>query len=858
MAHCVSQSPSSYKISNEDLLSSPTDSLVLSPETTEFVESLPFSSQLECTWGHPDDRKYYIRRHKRQRNMQTRQASSRRRLPLQERACETNEATTKNKRRAVRAHPPPNKKKKKTDDDKKNKKNAAAPPSALATLATAAAAAMGKDENTKPNNKEVAPTVAAPPKATPPPIRNPYAKTKKKTPAASTAADCNSFPRRSLLADGRVLSDAELKVFSTAICFNQAVIDIVTDSSGNAELISPPPTRAPQTVEEASSAIRYVCAFKDKKGALNYTGCRKDTDDQKIKEYLRFIIAIRDSKEHGTLADLVDDAQNPGQKTLRFVNLLTGERQAQKFNLLNILFLIHFETYRMKDGKVYQPSTTHKGIKQIFTQLKRSNINYDLSDFKQRAGTFANQYMKLFDEVAATDSTFARKPMQATTQLDDEERIRKNGKYNVNEYDDNMLLAMYRSGQGFVLRGGDELVNLKVSDLKHYKIRDGPSKGLYCYQKLGNNNDKTHKLELTSGKTSFRSEDDMMCIIVEDRTDPIHSAYATLHRHLKHFPPDYQGHIFVKRAPNKVLRQRRKVGNMFIPYYDQVVDISAPKGSGIMKAAGKLGKNRPSEMIKELADRCGFDVPKRATTRLLRRTAISKLNDRAPDEIDSIRRMARQQSATTTSLYIDPHKSKLANMAITLQYKGPRNFEDEGNLLEAATDEGSNDMPGKPVPSPAPTTTTPPTPPTAQADVQIPPASTGPTAPPAQQTVPFQQQQQYPPYAPYPPMYPQAPHQQATQNLPPLPPPQGTYPQYPPAPYSHGMPPPPAPPQQYYPYNGWPHSGYPYHHPPYQPPPYQPPPYQPYYPYGAPPAMPQPPPPNTTMAAQPSAPQQPH
>eukprot|EP00980_Cylindrotheca_fusiformis_P027296 scaffold19822_cov57-Cylindrotheca_fusiformis.AAC.1 len=54
---------------------------------------------------YPDDRKYNIRRHKRQRNMQTRQASSSPRLPLQERTCETRGTTTrnKNKKRAMQA-----------------------------------------------------------------------------------------------------------------------------------------------------------------------------------------------------------------------------------------------------------------------------------------------------------------------------------------------------------------------------------------------------------------------------------------------------------------------------------------------------------------------------------------------------------------------------------------------------------------------------------------------------------------------------------------------------------------------------------------------------------------------------------
>jgi hypothetical protein len=78
----------------------------------------------------------------------------------------------------------------------------------------------------------------------------------------------------------------------------------------------------------------------------------------------------------------------------------------------------------------------------------------------------------------------------------------------------------------------------------------------------------------------------MLFVIVEDPNDPVWSMFACFHRIVtQHLPPGYQGHLFSKHDPEKVLRIRRKAGDSTEAHWGPVKD----NKSGI-KAAGNLAK----------------------------------------------------------------------------------------------------------------------------------------------------------------------------------------------------------------------------------------------------------------------------
>jgi hypothetical protein len=91
---------------------------------------------------------------------------------------------------------------------------------------------------------------------------------------------------------------------------------------------------------------------------------------------------------------------------------------------------------------------------------------------------------------------------------------------------------------------------------------------------------------------------------------------------------------------------------------------------GGFKAAGKLGKNKPTEMFRALAHQCGFANAERFTSRSARRTGISLLGKSGVNQ-HVINQKARHSDTSTNALYNDPHESSLAAAAIALHYKPP-------------------------------------------------------------------------------------------------------------------------------------------------------------------------------------------
>jgi hypothetical protein len=184
-------------------------------------------------------------------------------------------------------------------------------------------------------------------------------------------------------------------------------------------------------------------------------------------------------------------------------------------------------------------------------------------DFKNFTGSYWSYYKGRFAIAVNIRSDFGRNPMRASVEYDDEIKMRTMAEPALailTNYDDNFVVALYKTSRDNMNRGGHEMTELKRSNYKSYTIPRGVLAGRRCYEPLGTNADKVKKLGLGSN-TSLR-EEEFLYAIVEDPNDPVWSTFACLDRHFQQFPDGHQGHIWVSRAPEKVLAKRRKKGDM--------------------------------------------------------------------------------------------------------------------------------------------------------------------------------------------------------------------------------------------------------------------------------------------------------
>jgi hypothetical protein len=152
--------------------------------------------------------------------------------------------------------------------------------------------------------------------------------------------------------------------------------------------------------------------------------------------------------------------------------------------------------------------------------------------------------------------------------------------------------------------------------------------------------------------------------IYEDPNDPEWSTFACFHRIItQHCPADYKSHIFCKHAPEKVLKERCKVGDATEAHWDPVGD----NKSGV-KAAGKLGKNKPTKMFWSLAHPCAFANPDSFTARSACCTGITLMCKSGVNQ-HLMNAKARHSDTATNALYCDPHSDEYAEAAVALHYK---------------------------------------------------------------------------------------------------------------------------------------------------------------------------------------------
>jgi hypothetical protein len=169
-------------------------------------------------------------------------------------------------------------------------------------------------------------------------------------------------------------------------------------------------------------------------------------------------------------------------------------------------------------------------------------------------------------------------------------------------------------------------------------------------------------IQLGLGSNTVLRDDEFLFVIVEDPKDPIWSTYACLTRLMIHLPIGWQHHIFLSKAPEKILKGRRKLNDSSEAWWNLVDD-----KKGGLKPAGKLGKNKPTTLFRSLAERCKFDNPERFTSRAARRSGISQMGKAGVNQ-HLINQKARHSDTSTNKLYNDPHESSLADAAVALHY----------------------------------------------------------------------------------------------------------------------------------------------------------------------------------------------
>jgi hypothetical protein len=199
-----------------------------------------------------------------------------------------------------------------------------------------------------------------------------------------------------------------------------------------------------------------------------------------------------------------------------------------------------------------------------------------------------------------------------------------------------------------------------MSHIEHVTIPRGPLTGRWCYHLLPDNSDKTSKLGLGSNNTSLR-EDEWLFVIVHDPNDEEFSAYSLLHKYIStHLPPGYTEHVFLHKAPMKVIKERRLLRNM-----SEANWTTGPHGV----PKGKMGKNAPSEKFKAMAFRCNFEKPDTFTGRGARRTGITQLAK--TQDPATVNLKSRHKSFQMNHLYQDPCDETKGNLMLAFHQPPP-------------------------------------------------------------------------------------------------------------------------------------------------------------------------------------------
>jgi hypothetical protein len=303
---------------------------------------------------------------------------------------------------------------------------------------------------------------------------------------AATAPSGNSFdadPLEAILngnsARGQVLSDKETLAFSHAMVFKKMVGKISTNSAGVVVVdpfkstINPTGDCINDVQVWASYCINQDDLFGDETAKIKHnTGNKTENDKAKVSQVARFLRSIRDHNQLGALAELIDDAE--GGKTLRFLPLIRGLSTDVKRALLNTLFCVwsfnfHFPDKPKEDASsTYQPNYTDKVARQIWKVLHDQGVTMNHSEFQHYTGSYWAYFKGRFSIAVRIRSDFARNPLRAAVEYDDEVKMRSSDMDIVNDYSTLLTVAIYKLSRDWCTRGGDEVSFLILHIIDYY------------------------------------------------------------------------------------------------------------------------------------------------------------------------------------------------------------------------------------------------------------------------------------------------------------------------------------------------------------------------------------------------------
>ena len=156
---------------------------------------------------------------------------------------------------------------------------------------------------------------------------------------------------------------------------------------------------------------------------------------------------------------------------------------------------------------------------------------------------------------------------------------------------------------------------MKTTQITFNKVTEGIFRGRDRVVFQFTNTDKTHKLSLQKISLRECSKDDViMHDIVSDKICTV----KLLKFHLEtNFPPNWTGYIFLREAGKEIMAERKKLG---LSYW---ANTEISKTTGLL--LGKVGKGYLTEIMRNLANYCGFLNPDQFSGRSCRKTGITKM-----------------------------------------------------------------------------------------------------------------------------------------------------------------------------------------------------------------------------------------
>jgi hypothetical protein len=267
---------------------------------------------------------------------------------------------------------------------------------------------------------------------------------------------------------GQILSDKETLAFAHSVVYKKTIGNISTDVDGKV-LVEPfKSTTNPfgENINDLHAWASYVINQDDLFGEetaniKNNTGNKTENDKAKVSQVARFLRSVRDHPQLGALADLIEDDE--GGKTIRFLPLVRGLKTEVKAALMNTIFCIwsfnfHF-IGRSKDSpnSTYQPNYTDKVARQIWKVLHDQGVTMNHSDFQHYTGSYWAYFKGKFAITVRVRSDFARNPLRAGVEYDDEVKMRSSNLDILHCYATLLLVAIYKVSRDWCTRGGDEV-----------------------------------------------------------------------------------------------------------------------------------------------------------------------------------------------------------------------------------------------------------------------------------------------------------------------------------------------------------------------------------------------------------------